>query len=97
MKELVTIACALALMGCQHTKTQAKDNSNPDRTRTVCKQLADERTVEVLPFEKKGCHVQYTKFSTAKTIAKAQGEKDFCLKVKDRIVTNLTNSGFVCE
>ena len=27
----------------------------------------------------------------------AQGEKDFCLKVNDRIVTNLTNSGFVCE
>ena len=95
MKRLLLFSFVLALISCQHTKPQAKDETHTDRT--VCKQLKDERTVEVLPFEKKGCHVQYTKFSTAKTIAKAQGEKDFCLKVKDRIVTNLTNSGFVCE
>ncbi len=95
MKWLLLASLVLALLGCQHTKTQTKDNLHADRT--ICKQLTDERTVEVLPLEKKGCHVQYTKFSTAKTIAKAQGEKDFCLKVKDRIVTNLTNSGFVCE
>ncbi len=95
MTRLLLALLVLALLGCQHTKTQTNEKTHPDRT--ICKQLADERTVEVLPFEKKGCHVQYTKFSTAKTIAKAQGERDFCLKVKDRIVTNLTNSGFVCE
>ena len=94
MKRLLFAPFLLALMACQH-KTVVKESSPPDRT--VCKQRADERTVEILPFEKTGCHVQYTKFSTAKTIAKAQGEKDFCLKVKERIVTNLTNSGFVCE
>jgi hypothetical protein len=65
--------------------------------RTVCKYLTDERTVEILPLENKGCHVQYTKFSKSKTIAKAQDEKSFCLTVKDRIINNLTNSGFVCE
>ncbi len=85
----------LLAVGCQHAKP-TKDRPSPT-DRTICKQLSDERMVEILPLEKRGCHVQYTKFSTAKTIAKAHGEKEFCTKVKDRIITNLTNSGFVCE
>jgi hypothetical protein len=94
MRRLLLIPFLFSLAACQHTNME-KVASHPDRT--ICKQRTDERTVEILPFEEKGCHVQYTKFSTAKTIAKAQGEKGFCLKVKEKIVTNLTNSGFVCE
>ena len=95
MRWLVLLLSIFTFAACQHTSSTTAEAKPTNRT--ICKQLADERTVEVLPFEKKGCHVQYTKFSTAKTIAKAQGEKDFCIKVKDRIVTNLTHSGFVCE
>lgn len=89
-----SLLCVLAT-ACQSSPSTTVSPKPSDRT--TCKQLSDERTVEIVPSASKGCHVQYTKFAKAKTIAQAQGEKEFCVKIKERIVTNLTNSGFICE
>jgi hypothetical protein len=63
----------------------------------TCTLNKDTRFIEILPYQQSGCDVLYTKFKTAKSIAKAQTENGYCREVSQKIVTNLTNSGFVCE
>lgn len=86
----------LALTSCQHS-TQVKNNSTPAGEKITCTLNKDKRLIEILPFQKNGCDVLYTKFSMAKSVAKAQSEKKYCVEVRQKIVTHLTNSGFICE
>ncbi|MBY0385508.1 hypothetical protein K2X05_10160 [bacterium] len=84
------------LISCQHSNS-VKNSPTPSSEKITCTLNKDTRLIEILPFQKKGCDVQYTKFAMAKSVAKAQSEKKYCVEVRQRIVTHLTNSGFICE
>lgn len=100
MKKLILFFFILCTaISCQHSpKGATSATASPQNLEKVtCTLNSDTRQIEILPYQKSGCHVNYTKYKTAKSIAKAQSEKSYCREVSQKIVTNLTNSGFICE
>ncbi len=87
----------IALVSCQTAPHEKSGTPATSLQSVTCTLNKDTRLIEIQPFQQTGCNVLYTKFKTAKSIAKAQTENGYCLDVRQKIVTNLTNSGFVCE
>jgi uncharacterized protein YcfL len=100
MKNLFYFFVAFALlflMGCQSSPQTATVKTVANPKKITCTLDKDTRLIEIQPYQQSGCDVMYTKFKTAKSIAKAQTEHGYCREVSQKIVTNLTNSGFLCE
>lgn len=62
----------------------------------VCKSGSDTRTIEVVTKDG-GCEVAYTKFDQTSTPGTSASGTAHCETVKEKIKTNLENSGFKCE
>lgn len=96
MKFLFLISL-LFLIGCQSSPKSDSVNVVANPKKITCTLDKDTRLIEIQPYQQSGCDVLYTKFKTSKSIAKAQSENGYCREVSQKIVTNLTNSGFICE
>lgn len=81
------------------TSTQAKTEGQIDNIPHYleCKWDNDIRVIERLNTENDGCEVQYTKNYEKTTIATAEHDLDHCLRVIQRIKTNLEKAGFSCD
>ena len=82
-------------------KKQTKAAAAPAKTAAtagsvVCKSGSDTRTIEVVTKDG-GCEVAYTKFDQTSTPGTSASGTAHCETVKEKIKTNLENSGFKCE
>ena len=96
-KSIPLLLFLILFTSCQHSSKTVTPTGSLSLEKITCILNADTRQIEILPYQKSGCYVSYTKHKTAKSIAKAQSEKAYCREVSQKIVTHLTNSGFICE
>lgn len=68
----------------------------PSAGSIVCKNGSDTRTLDVVA-KGSGCEVAYTKFDQTTAPASSVNGTAHCEAVKEKIKTNLENSGFKCE
>jgi len=78
------------------SKPQASSTPISAEGLLTCKAGADQRTIAINPVNS-GCEVVYTKQDQANTIATAANDTTYCETVKNKVKTNLENSGYKCE
>lgn len=75
---------------------KAAVSAAPSAGAMVCTSGAISRNIEIKSAGT-GCKLMYTKNGEAKSIASAINTPSFCADVSDKLVKNLTASGFSCK
>lgn len=78
----------------------AKTKFNPYKNMifyTRCDRKFDKRPIWIEKKENRGCLLWYSKYAKGGHAANSNKGTEFCFKIANQIVKNLTSDGFVCN
>ena len=74
----------------------AKPSAGTGKPQITCVRDSDERLMEIVESQPKGCSLYYTKSGERSSIASSSHASSHCESVRDRIKKNLEDAGYKC-